>query len=148
MNLAHSSAITVLTIALSSAVRFIRDHAVATEEIKEEPQPGPEKPELPPPVRNKSTNAVKRLFARQPEARKIQDAVAGPADVDINIGIFEQTQTHRTHFCLLFKPQIVLRSNLDDESVIIISANDAAIQIANVMDKKIDDPVDGHMLTK
>ena len=122
---------------------------MATEEVKEEPQPEPEVVELPPPpVRNKSTNAVKRLFVRQPEARKTQDAVAGPADVDINIGIFEQTQTHRTHFCLLFKPQIVLRSNLDDESVIIISANDAAIQIANVMDKKIEDPVDGHMLTK
>ena len=91
---------------------------------------------------------MKRLFVRQPEVRKAQEAVAGPADVDHSIGIFEQTDTRRTHFCLLFKPQIVLRSNLDDESVIIISANDVAIQMANVMDKKIEDPVNGHMLTK
>src|SRR5277367_72841 len=100
---------------------------MATEGKKEEPQPEPEKSEPPPQARSKSGNAVKRLFARQPEARKMQDTIAGPADVDHNIGLFEQTDTRQTHFCLLFKPQIVLRSNLDDESVIIISANDAAI---------------------
>jgi hypothetical protein len=121
---------------------------MATEGRKEEPQPEPAKTEPPSQVRNKSGNAVKRLFVRQPEVRKMQDTIAGPADVDHNIGVFEHTDTRQTHFCLLFKLQIVLRSNLDDESVIIISANDAAIQTANVMDKAIDDPVDGHMLTK
>jgi hypothetical protein len=130
-----------------SAVQFIRDHALAAEKHKQDTPP-PRAKSPPPLTRSKTSNAVKRLFTRQPETRKTLDPVAGPADVDANIGGFQDTETQQKHFCLLFKPQIVLRSDLDDESVIIIAANDAAIQSMNVMDKKVDDPVNGHMLTK
>ncbi|KAG9055730.1 hypothetical protein FS842_001402 [Serendipita sp. 407] len=131
----------------SSAVRFIREHALATETRKEEPQQ-PKLEVAQGVVRNKSTNAVKRLFTRQSDKGKQHQPVAGPADVDVNLGADHRTQVHQSHFVLLFKPQIVLRSNLDDESVIIIAANDAAVQTTDVMDGNTDDPVDGHMLTK
>ncbi|CAG7848535.1 UPF0648 protein C3H5.09c [Serendipita indica DSM 11827] len=131
----------------SSAVRFIREHAMAVESRKEEDHPTKAEP-MPTVTRSKSTNAVKRLFTRTAEPRKQQDPIAGPADVDENLGAHHNTVTNQSHFCLLFKPQIVLRSNLDDESVIIIAANDAAVQTTNVMDGKSDDPVDGHVLTK
>lgn len=130
-----------------SAVRFIREHALASETRKQEPPRRATSPPVPP-SRNKSSNAVKRLFTRQQEPRKTQEPIAGPADVDANLGGFQDTETQQKHFCLLFKPQIVLRSDLDDESVIIIAANDTAIQTMNVMDKKVDDPVNGHLLTK
>lgn len=116
-------------------------------ETRKEDSP-PNRAGQPSQTRIKSSNAVRRLFTRHQEPRKAQEPVAGPADVDANIGGFQDTETQSKHFCLLFKPQIVLRSNLDDESVIIIAANDAAIQSMNVMDKKVDDPVNGHILSK
>jgi hypothetical protein len=107
-----------------------------------------DKPDMLANARNKSSKAVKRLFTRQQDTKKLPDTAAGPADVDHTIGMFSHSKSRQAHFCLLFKPQIVLRSNIDDESVIIISANDAAIQTTVVMDPVIEDPVNGHLLTK
>jgi hypothetical protein len=133
---------------LTSAVRFLREHATISDNRKEEPTRATEKAEPTAPSRSKSTKAVKRLFSRQQEPRKTQDVVAGPADIDVNLGAFQHTETQRNHFCLLYKPQIVLKSNLDDESVIIIAANDAALQTMDVMDTKVTDAVNAHILTK
>ncbi|PVG00036.1 hypothetical protein CPB86DRAFT_872242 [Serendipita vermifera] len=132
----------------SSAVRFLREHATMSDNTRKEETRTAEKVEPSAPSRSKSTKAVKRLFSRQQEPRKTQDVIAGPADIDVNLGAFQHTETQRNHFCLLYKPQIVLKSNLDDESVIIIAANDAALQTMNIMDTKVTDAVNAHILTK
>ena len=54
-----------------------------------------------------------------------------------------------SHYCILLKPQIVLRSELDDESVIILAANDMVLQLIDHMESvKLPDPVKAHERTK
>lgn len=60
-----------------------------------------------------------------------------PDDYDLNSG----------HLCMFIKPQIALRSDIDDESTIILTAFRAQLKVFSVVDMKIaDDPVNSHVL--
>lgn len=95
--------------------------------------------------------AVKKLFARGRDApRQARNpADAAPADVDPNIGMEAPARAQHSHYCMLFKPQIVLKSDLDDASVIILGANDASIQSMDYYERAMeDDPVNAYMFTR
>lgn len=129
-----------------SAVRFIREQALAMEAARNENVLNSARNPVATP--NRSAKSVKRFFTKNPETRKEHEPVVGPLDVDPSLGEVAGLKTRRNHFCLLFKPQIVLRSDLDDESVIIISANDAVLQSTYELDKIVEDPINGHLRTR
>lgn len=53
------------------------------------------------------------------------------------------------HFCLLLKPQIVLRSEANAESVCVLAAVQGKLQTYNIMDDaNADDPVSGKVMSR
>lgn len=70
-------------------------------------------------------------------------------NVNLGDGNPKNTLAEHSHYCILLKPQIVLRSELDDESVVILAANDIVLQLIDHMDSiKLPDPVKAHERTK
>ena len=70
-------------------------------------------------------------------------------NVNLGDGNPKNILTDHSHYCILLKPQIVLRSELDDESVVILAANDMVLQLIDHMDSiKLPDPVKAHERTK
>ena len=72
-----------------------------------------------------------------------------PSSVDPLEGWAEGVSARRGHFCLLLKPQIVLRSNEDNESVCILAAVQGKLKTFSVMDDaNIADPISGKVMNR
>lgn len=55
----------------------------------------------------------------------------------------------KSHFCLLLKPQIVLRSESNVDSVCVLAAVQAKLQSFAVMDdSNVEDPICGNIMTR
>lgn len=64
-------------------------------------------------------------------------------------GWSDAVSLNKTHFCLLLKPQFILRSEASEDSVIILAAAQATLQAYSIMDTaNIDDPVSGRVMTR
>ncbi|KAF8138424.1 golgi-body localization protein domain-containing protein [Boletus edulis] len=80
------------------------------------------------------------------------DVVSDPADVKPLDGWDEGVVLRKRHFCLLLKPQIILRSidpslNVDTESVAILAAVQAKLQVFKIMDaSNLEDPISGPIM--
>lgn len=134
-----------VTNSFHSAVRFVREQALAVEAAAaESPQINSRTLATP----SRSSKAVKRLFTRNQETKREPERATGPLEIDPNLVEFPGSEKHQKHFYVLFQPQIVLRSDVDDESVVILSANDAALTSMNEMEKGVEDPVTGHLRTR
>ncbi|KAI0702885.1 golgi-body localization protein domain-containing protein [Cytidiella melzeri] len=64
-------------------------------------------------------------------------------------GWAEGVSLQKGHFCLLLKPQLVLRSEASQEAVCVLAAVQGKLQTYNIMDKaNIDDPVSGKIMSR
>ncbi len=71
------------------------------------------------------------------------------AVVDPLKGWSEGVTLEKSHFCLLLKPQVVLRSELSHNSVCVLAALQATLQGYAVLDTtNVDDPVSGKIMTR
>ncbi|EJD01130.1 uncharacterized protein FOMMEDRAFT_125792 [Fomitiporia mediterranea MF3/22] len=61
----------------------------------------------------------------------------------------DSVSQNKSHFCLLLKPQVVLRSETAKESVVVLAALQATLQSHAILDTgNIDDPVSGRVMTR
>lgn len=98
----------------------------------------------PPPVKRPS-RAPKPLSAES-ETEPDED---WQFNANLGDGNPKNIRAEHSHYCILLKPQIVLRSELDDESVVILAANDMVLQLVDHMDTaKLPDPVKAYERTK
>ena len=72
-----------------------------------------------------------------------------PAAVDPLHGWAEGVSANRGHFCLLLKPQIVLRSTEDNDAVCVLAAVQGKLKTFSVMDDvNVNDPVSGKVMNR
>jgi hypothetical protein len=101
-----------------------------------------------------ATNALRRILTAENNPRvsvlMSDDTPCRPAGAfDPLSGWSEGVTLLRSHFLLLLKPQIVLRTEVDQHSVCVLAAVHAKSQSFNVMDdSNIDDPVSGKVMTR
>jgi hypothetical protein len=70
-------------------------------------------------------------------------------DHDPMRGWAEGVSLEKGHFCLLLKPQLVLRSEASKEAVCVLAAVQGKLQTYNIMDQaNIDDPVSGKVMSR
>lgn len=64
-------------------------------------------------------------------------------------GWAEGVSLQKGHFCLLLKPQLVLKSETNAESVCVLAAVQGKLQTFNIMDNaNVDDPVSGKVMSR
>ncbi len=69
--------------------------------------------------------------------------------VDPLYGWAEGVSARKGHFCLLLKPQIVLRSNDDQESVCVLAAVQGKLKTFAIMDDaNVNDPISGKVMNR
>lgn len=142
-------------ITTNSAVKFIRDQAEAmlhhvvghdsTEKSKASAS-----------AAQTAASALRKMWAgagRGSTSLDIQtDAACDPADVNPLDGWEDGVILRKRHFCFLLKPQIILQStdpslNIDTESVVILAAVQAKLQVFKIMDaSNLEDPISGHIM--
>lgn len=139
-------------IVAESVVKFIRDQAEAMLQAADQP----EKSKASGGAAQVAASALRRMLSggRGSTSLDIQTDVqtSDPADVNPLEGWEEGVVLRKRHFCLLLKPQIILRStdpapDVDMESVVILAAVQAKLQTFKIMDaSNLEDPVSGHIM--
>ncbi|KZT20386.1 hypothetical protein NEOLEDRAFT_1122781 [Neolentinus lepideus HHB14362 ss-1] len=134
------------------AVKFMREQAqaglrVSHEETSESKSKGP----------GASAQAAAQAFLRRlagddDDRTSIQmsrQPLPQPGVVDPLGGYSDGVSLRKSHFCLLLKPQIVLRSEASTNSVCVLAAVQAKLQSFAIMDDaNSEDPVSGKILTR
>ena len=93
--------------------------------------------------------AVRKMFMGETEAtvERVEDPLESTHDP--MAGWDEGVFLRKSHFCLLLKPQIVLRSETSADSVLILAAVHGKLQTYAIMDTaNADDPVSGRVMTR
>ena len=71
------------------------------------------------------------------------------ADLDPMRGWSDGVSLQKGHFCLLLKPQLVLRSETSSEAVCVLAAVQGKLQTYNIIDEaNADDPVSGKVMSR
>lgn len=69
--------------------------------------------------------------------------------VDPMEGWSDGVSPKKSHFCLLLKPQVILRCDSEHDSVCVLAASQAHFQTFSIMDdSNADDPVSGKVMTR
>ncbi|KAG2367288.1 golgi-body localization protein domain-containing protein [Suillus spraguei] len=132
------------------AVKFIRDQA----ETVLSTAPPTDREKLKGTVNTAQTAAtvLKRILNRDRNDVLIEvadDVVDGDGTINPLVGWDEGVALQKRHFCLLLKPQIVLRSEGNTDSVSVLAAVQAKLQSFTIMDKSnLEDPVSGTIMTR
>lgn len=64
-------------------------------------------------------------------------------------GLSDNLTIEKKHCFVLLQPQIALRSNVDDESIVIMAANVVELEMFSVLDKEdLDDPVNARVMRR
>ena len=72
-----------------------------------------------------------------------------PSAVDPLYGWAEGVSARKGHFCLLLKPQVVLRSEASAEAVCVLAAVQGKLQSYDILDDaNMDDPVSGRVMSR
>ena len=72
-----------------------------------------------------------------------------PPNVDPLHGWAEGVSARKGHFCLLLKPQIVVRSNEDNDAVCVLAAVQGKLKTFSIMDDaNVNDPVSGKVMNR
>lgn len=79
-----------------------------------------------------------------------EESETDPTDFDPMSGWSkDDISLNKSHFCLLLKPQVILRSDAAKESVIILACVQASLQSYTISDTaNIEDPVSGKIMTR
>lgn len=137
----------------SSAVKFIRDQAEAaldddsdTEESQERRWEGTDAAQM-------AASALRKIFkgdlGRPSVEVSTQDRIDRPPEkFNALDGWSEGVSLRKSHFCLLLKPQIVMRGE-DPKDSIILAAVQARLQVFAIMDNNnVNDPVSGKIMSR
>ncbi|KAG0709732.1 golgi-body localization protein domain-containing protein [Suillus ampliporus] len=129
------------------AAKFIRDQAEAV--LSTGP---PTNPKDPANAAQTAATVLKRILNRDRNDVSI-DVADDVADEDsaVNplVGWDEGVALQKRHFCLLLKPQIVLRSEGSPDFVSVLAAVQARLQSFTIMDKSnLEDPISGTIMTR
>lgn len=136
-----------------SAVKFIRDQAEAM--VPQIAGHGTEKSKASASPAQAAASALRRMLAGGRGSTSLDiktNVVSDPADVKPLEGWEEGVVLRKRHFCLLLKPQIILRStdpspNVEAESVVILAAVQAKLQVFKIMDaSNLEDPISGPIM--
>ncbi|KAH8105900.1 golgi-body localization protein domain-containing protein [Cristinia sonorae] len=134
------------------AVKFIRDQAQAAVEILEaaEEKHTSEKHTSVASGAQAAALAVRKMFFDKGSETTVE-STDEPLQMatDPMSGWEEGVSLRKSHFCLLLKPQIVLRSETSAENVLILAAVHGKLQTYGIMDiVNADDPVSGKVMTR
>jgi hypothetical protein len=131
------------------AVKFIRDQAEAA--LAASLRLLSEKPQASPYSAQAAAQALRKLLIGDIATKssiEVSDYVSSPRPelVDPLDGWSDGVSLRKGHFCLLLKPQIVLKS---EESVCILAAVQAKLQSFEIMDdSNLDDPISGKVMSR
>ncbi|KAG2156152.1 golgi-body localization protein domain-containing protein [Suillus clintonianus] len=132
------------------AVKFIRDQADAA--LSTGPPTNPEKSKGPVNTTQTAATVLKRILNRDRNGVSIEvadDVADEDGVVNPLVGWDEGVALQKRHFCLLLKPQIVLRSEGSPDSVSVLAAVQAKLQAFTIMDKSnLEDPISGTIMTR
>ncbi|KAF9226562.1 hypothetical protein BS17DRAFT_728145 [Gyrodon lividus] len=137
------------------AVKFIRDQAeaMALQIISE----GTEKSKVSAGAAQAAASALRRILTRERGSASLDiqaNVTSDPDIIDPLDGWEEGIVLQKRHFCLLLKPQIILRSadpssDPGVESFIILAAAHAKLQAFNIMDAaNLEDPISGSIMNR
>lgn len=130
-----------------SAVKFIRDQAESVTLT----EPATSREKLKSPV-NAAQAVLKRILTRDRNGVSIDvadDIADEDGAVDPLVGWDEGVALQKRHFCLLLKPQIVLRSEGNPDFVSVLAAVQAKLQSFTILDKSnLEDPISGTIMTR
>jgi hypothetical protein len=134
-----------------SAVEFIRDQAlaaVANLHQEAEKHKGPAAASA-----QAAAQAVKKILGGGDHARRtsveLSTETPHPDNKDPMAGWSDGVSLSKAHFCLLLKPQIVLRSETSSESVCVLAAVQGKLQSYHILDDaNVDDPVSGRVMSR
>ncbi|EGO01866.1 hypothetical protein SERLA73DRAFT_71025 [Serpula lacrymans var. lacrymans S7.3] len=132
------------------AVKFIRDQAEAI--LSTDPRGSSEKPRGPVNSAQAAASALRKIFTGDnnvPFVNISADVEDGSQAVDPLNGWAEGVSLRKGHFCLLLKPQFVLRTESDAGSICVLAAVQAKLQSFSIMDdSNLEDPVSGRVMTR
>ncbi|KAG2152335.1 golgi-body localization protein domain-containing protein [Suillus cothurnatus] len=132
------------------AVKFIRDQAETV--LSTGPPTDREKIKGSVNTAQTAATVLKRILTRDRNDVSIEvadDVADGDGAVNPLVGWDEGVVLQKRHFCLLLKPQIVLRSEGSTDSVSVLAAVQAKLQSFTIMDKSnLEDPVSGTIMTR
>ncbi|KAH7921808.1 hypothetical protein BV22DRAFT_1114199 [Leucogyrophana mollusca] len=132
------------------AVKFIRDQAEAIMAL--EAPSGTEKSKGPVNTAQAAAVALRKIFSGDSKSLSVDvdDNPSGDGGAVDPLGGWEEgVSLRRSHFCLLLKPQIVLRSEANSEAVSVLAAVQAKLQSFKIMDdSNLEDPVSGTIMTR
>ncbi|KAH8113231.1 golgi-body localization protein domain-containing protein [Phellopilus nigrolimitatus] len=134
------------------AVKFIRDQANAYARVSADTEEKDKK------ARNSTgaaaqaaAHALKKILIGSDDESNSElgiDAADLSASSPMD-GWSEGVSLNKSHFCLLLKPQIVLRSEASKDSVLVLAAVQATLQSFDILDTaNISDPVSGRVMTR
>ncbi|KIL00625.1 hypothetical protein PAXRUDRAFT_821523 [Paxillus rubicundulus Ve08.2h10] len=137
------------------AVKFIRDQAeaMASQIISE----CAEKSKVSGGAAQAAASALRKMLTRERDSASLDiqsDVTSDPANVDPLDGWEEGVVLRKRHFCLLLKPQIILRSadpssDAGVESFVILAAVQAKLQVFKIMDaSNLEDPISGSIMNR
>lgn len=140
----------------SRAVKFIRDQAGAIIRTNSHDLGGDRQPKVRPSGAQAAANALRKILTgeggpnRPNSAVEVTDAeILDPNTVNPMSGWLDGVSLRKSHFCLLLKPQIVLRSESNVDSVCVLAAVQAKLQSFVVMDNSnVEDPITGKIMTR
>lgn len=137
-----------------SAVKFIRDQhreQVGFDDSVDDHSPAKGSTN----VAQAAFKSIRKTLGGGPETQVITNVLeddldeAPPPVLDPLDGWCQGVSLKRSHFCVLLKPQIVLQSETNKESVCVVAAGVAKLQTNIIMDdSNADDPVSGKIMSR
>ena len=137
------------------AVKFIRDQAHSTRNSpREEFSPG-KRQRLPAVGAQAAAQAVRRMLTGD-DRHKPEETPSNKreeshklSNTDPLHGWDQGVSERKAHLCLLLKPQIVLRSENSDHSVLVLAADHVVLRNYGILDTlNADDPVSGYVMQR
>lgn len=102
-----------------------------------------------------AAQAVRKILTGGDSGSKTSlDVISEPSGYTAEVadpmkGWAEGVSLRKGHFCLLLKPQLVLRSEDSVEAVCVLAAVQGKLQTYNIMDDaNVDDPVSGKIMSR
>jgi RNA pol II promoter Fmp27 protein domain len=106
-------------------------------------------------VTHAAMQALRKTLSRDSETPPVVNMLDDPVEdltlpgLDPLDGWSEGVSLDRSHFCVLLKPQIVLSSETDADSVCVVAAGLAKLQTNAIMDdSNADDPISGRVMNR
>lgn len=154
--MSFSLRLTDLSLTEHSAVKFIRDQALeAIANLQHDDEEGKSRGSTAAASAQAAAQAVRKILGGGDHGQRasvellLEPNAQHPDARDPLKGWSEGVSLSRAHFCLLLKPQVVLRSETNAEAVCVLAAVQGKLQSYHVLDDaNVDDPVSGRVMSR